>query len=63
MFTCTECAQCISACQQVQHKHPQGGLLQWVAGEDALPVVTGRPLQKQIQLSQPAIKGLEWKNK
>jgi polyferredoxin len=43
MFTCTECAECISACTQVQHGDPQASLLRWVSGADALPVVTGRP--------------------
>ena len=52
MFTCTECAQCITACGQVQAgglgdaqlaADPQPSLLRWVAGADALPVVTGRP--------------------
>ena len=41
MFTCTECAQCIAACDQVQCKAPEGGLLHWVEGEQALPVATG----------------------
>jgi polyferredoxin len=41
MFTCTECAQCISACEQVQAENPVGSLLHWVAGDSALPVVTG----------------------
>jgi ferredoxin-type protein NapH len=47
MFTCTECAQCISACDQVQQGEPGGGLLQWVEGERALPVAGVRkpPLQ------------------
>ncbi|MCF7993765.1 MAG: 4Fe-4S binding protein [Chromatiaceae bacterium] len=52
MFTCTECAQCISACGQVQAgglgdarlaASPQQSLLRWVEGADALAVVTGRP--------------------
>jgi len=42
MFTCTECTQCISACDQVQAPHQRPGLLKWVAGEEAIPVVTGR---------------------
>ena len=42
MFTCTECAQCISACTQVQGGDPGQSLLRWVEGGDALPVVTGR---------------------
>jgi polyferredoxin len=41
MFTCTECAQCISACDLVQQGKPDGGLLQWVEGEQALPVAGG----------------------
>ncbi|MGD8874267.1 MAG: 4Fe-4S binding protein [Gammaproteobacteria bacterium] len=42
MFTCTECAQCISACDQVQQGKPGGGLLHWVEGERALPVTGER---------------------
>ncbi len=42
MFTCTECAQCISACTVVQGGEPQESLLRWVSGEQALPVVSGR---------------------
>ncbi len=42
MFTCTECAECISACTQVQGGKIRRSLLQWVAGPDALPAVTGR---------------------
>ncbi len=52
MFTCTECAQCISACGQVQAgglgdarllANPRPSLLRWVDGAEAVPVVTGRP--------------------
>lgn len=43
MFTCTECAQCISACEQVQGARQRPSLLTWVEGEQALPVATGRP--------------------
>ena len=43
MFTCTECTQCITACEQVQVNNPEGGLLHWVDAEQALPVVTGKP--------------------
>lgn len=32
-FTCTQCAQCISACQQVQKDNPDGSLLEWGKGE------------------------------
>ncbi len=45
MFTCTECTQCITACEQVQTGNPAGGLLHWVDGEQALPVVTGKPVR------------------
>lgn len=45
MFTCTECAQCISACTQVQGGEPEQSLLRWVAEDQALRVVTGRPAQ------------------
>ncbi|MCB1786363.1 MAG: 4Fe-4S binding protein [Chromatiaceae bacterium] len=43
MFTCTECAQCISACATVQGGDADASLLRWVDGHEALPVVTGRP--------------------
>ena len=43
MFTCTECTQCISACEQVQADNPAGSLLHWVAGEQAVAVADGRP--------------------
>ncbi|MCW8946819.1 MAG: hypothetical protein OQK80_05080, partial [Sedimenticola sp.] len=42
MFTCTECAQCISACNQVQAQQSRPGLLKWVEQLEAIPVVTGR---------------------
>jgi len=35
MFTCTQCAQCVSACETTQRDNPRGPLLQWVAGEAA----------------------------
>lgn len=35
MFTCTQCGQCIDACQTVQRKNPEGSLLQWVEHEAA----------------------------
>jgi polyferredoxin len=43
MFTCTECAQCISACTTVQGGDPARSLLRWVDGADALATVGGRP--------------------
>ncbi len=38
MFTCTQCAQCISACNEVQRDNPAGSLLHWVHDEAALAV-------------------------
>lgn len=40
MFTCTECGQCIAACEQVQENIQPGRppLLQWLQGECALDV-------------------------
>ncbi len=35
MFACTECAQCISACAQVQAPKQQVSLLKWASGQDA----------------------------
>ena len=43
MFTCTECAQCISACEQVQANRPESAPLSWVTDADAISVATGRP--------------------
>ena len=35
MFTCTQCGQCISACDTVQRDVPKGSLLTWVENEAA----------------------------
>ena len=35
MFTCTQCAQCLTACAEAQRDNPQGPLLDWVADEAA----------------------------
>ena len=59
MFTCTECAQCISACTTVQGGDPEYSLLRWVEGADALPVVSGRPARPtahNIESSAPAVR-------
>jgi ferredoxin-type protein NapH len=37
-FTCTQCVQCVSACNEVQKDNPEGGLLSWVSGEEAIDV-------------------------
>ena len=36
MFTCTECGQCLTACEQVQQRRGQQPLLTWKHGQDAL---------------------------
>ncbi len=36
MFTCTECGQCLTACEQVQQRIGQPTLLKWKDGQDAL---------------------------
>jgi len=36
MFTCTECGQCLTACEQVQTRIGQPTLLKWKDGQDAL---------------------------
>lgn len=51
-FTCTQCAQCISACQQVQINNPEGSLLAWSDGEKTrhsslIPVKTIDPKKGQ----------------
>lgn len=37
-FTCTQCVQCVSACNEVQKDNPDGGLLKWVNGHEAVEV-------------------------
>jgi polyferredoxin len=51
MFTCTECAQCISACIQVQGGETRRSLLRWVADEQALKVANGRPAKPRLERS------------
>lgn len=34
-ITCTQCAQCISTCAEVQKDNPAGPLLYWASGDDA----------------------------
>ena len=43
-FTCTQCVQCVSACNEVQKDNPEGGLLKWVDGTEAIDV--DRPASK-----------------
>lgn len=43
-FTCTQCVQCVSACNEMQKDNPKGGLLSWVSGAEAVEV--NRPASK-----------------
>lgn len=52
-FTCTQCVQCVSACNEVQKNNPQGGLLLWVSGDKAIDV--DRPASK-YKVDEIAIK-------
>lgn len=36
MFTCTECAQCLRVCEQVQDTHSRPSLLTWQDGQSAM---------------------------
>ena len=46
MFTCTQCGECIEACEQVEHRRGKAGLIQWVEKDCAIPVITGRDHDK-----------------
>ena len=35
MFTCTQCGQCLSACEQVQFKNNEAPVIRWKSGQDA----------------------------
>lgn len=35
MFACTQCGQCLTACEGVQSGNPKGSLLTWIEGEAA----------------------------
>jgi len=50
MFTCTECAQCISACQQVQAPNHSKSLLEWVDKEHAEAKAKNRPVPRNKSL-------------
>ncbi|MCW8825783.1 MAG: 4Fe-4S binding protein [Gammaproteobacteria bacterium] len=38
MFTCTQCGQCLQACDQVQQDNREGALIKWVQHDAALDV-------------------------
>ncbi len=35
MFTCTQCGQCLTACEEVQFKNNEAPIIHWKSGEDA----------------------------
>ncbi|WP_432471067.1 4Fe-4S binding protein [Amphritea sp. HPY] len=41
-FTCTQCSECIHACNQVQKDNPDGGLLHWTPGDLRRPADSDR---------------------
>ncbi len=42
-FTCTQCGQCLNACDQVQHDNPDGRVINWVTKEKAQEVDRNAP--------------------
>ncbi len=45
IFTCTQCAQCLSACEQAQGRAQQPSLLEWVEDQAAIRIAIGRPMK------------------
>jgi ferredoxin len=70
MFACTQCGQCIDACDTVQRSNPDGGLLDWIADQEALqadgsqgllpsePTVSPKPLKLSVITPSPSGRGL-----
>ena len=56
-FTCTQCVQCVSACNSVQKDNPEGGLLSWVDGDEAIEV--DRPASKYKSADEIDIKEIK----
>lgn len=50
-FTCTQCTECVSACAEVQKDNPDGSLLTWVSGPEAIEVDRGAARFKSDDLS------------
>jgi polyferredoxin len=36
MFACVQCGQCVDACDHTQESNPNGSLLNWVHGQQAV---------------------------
>ena len=53
-FTCTQCVQCVSACSEVQKNNPEGSLLKWVSGEQAISVdrPAGKKFDNEIKIKE-----------
>ncbi|MBK8537017.1 MAG: 4Fe-4S binding protein [Candidatus Competibacteraceae bacterium] len=67
MFACTQCGQCIAACETVQRDNPEGSLLNWIDGQQALQAdgeqgllaaVSPKPLKFKPIIASPCGKGL-----
>ncbi len=54
-FTCTQCVQCISACSEAQKHNPDGSLLTWVNGEQAIEVDRSASKYKENDISAKKI--------
>ena len=62
MFACTQCGQCIDACNTVQRNNPEGSPLNWIAGHRALRADGSQGLlasQSVTDGSSPASKTLK----
>jgi len=66
MFACTQCGQCIDACETVQRNNPEGSLLSWIEGQKALEADGSQGLLTSESAAQKsrviASKGLPWAN-
>ncbi len=57
-FTCTQCVQCVSACNEVQKDNPNGGLLKWVNGNEAVDVDRPASQYKGEEIKVKEVKSL-----
>jgi len=51
-FTCTQCGQCLNACDQVQKDNPDGRVINWVTNEQAQEVDRNAPSFNLKQLKK-----------
>jgi polyferredoxin len=64
MFACTQCGQCVDACETVQRNNPDGSLLNWIADQQALQADGAQGLLASESAAQKSRvikpKGLPW---